>query len=154
MNRVSAIKSIVRRHDKAAVIFCNGLNSREACYAVDRPGHFYLLHGMGEALSVGMGLRLVRPDLEVVVIDGDGNAAMGMAEWVLLPRKGLHYYVLVNAVYETTGAQTIPGKLKKIPGVKMIRIHEGTIGAPVPRKPMLIKKRFMTWLKNREKGKP
>ncbi len=56
MNRADAIRQIVNRHPGAAIIFCNGLTSREASFVADRPGNFYLLHGMGEALSVGIGL--------------------------------------------------------------------------------------------------
>jgi len=146
MNRVEGIKEIVTRHPRAAIVFSNGLTSREASFAADRPGNFYLLHGMGEALSVGIGLKLARPDLEVVVVDGDGNAAMGLAASALLPMTGLHYYVLDNDVYETTGSQPASRFNFKHAAMAVIEIEKGTIGAPLPPTPEKIKADFLKWI--------
>ena len=151
MNRAKAIRTIVERHPGAAIVFCNGLNSREAAHVADRPGNLYLLHGMGEALSVGIGLRQARPDLEVVVVDGDGNAAMGLAACALLPVEGLHYYVLDNGVYETTGSQPAPALNLAPPTMQRIRIDSEEIGAPVPPEPERIKERFLNWLAERDR---
>jgi thiamine pyrophosphate-dependent acetolactate synthase large subunit-like protein len=150
MNRAEAIRAIVARHPDAAIIFCNGLISREASFVADRPGNLYLLHAMGEALSVGIGLRLARPDIEVVVVDGDGNAVMGLAACTLLPRQGLHYYVLVNNTYETTGSQPTPALTVEHAAMKKRLIEEGTIGAPLPPKPEEIRENFMSWLFEKE----
>jgi thiamine pyrophosphate-dependent acetolactate synthase large subunit-like protein len=146
MNRVEAIREIVARHPDAAIVFSNGLTSREASFAADRSGNFYLLHGMGEALSVGIGLKLARPNLEVVVIDGDGNAAMGLAATALLPIDGLHYYVLDNHVYETTGSQPAARFNFKHESMQVIEIEKGTICAPLPPKPEKIIDDFLKWI--------
>ncbi len=153
MNRVEAIRSILAEHPDAAVIFCNGLTSREASFAVDRPGNFYLLHAMGEALAVGIGLRSARPDLEVVVIDGDGNAAMGLAVTTLLPVPGLHYYVLQNKVYETTGAQPVPWRKDPHPAIHFVPIQVGSLDAPIPPTPEHIVDRFRSWLAARQSAR-
>ena len=146
MNRAEAIVQIVDRHADAAIVFSNGLTSREAAHVADRPGNLYLLHGMGEALSVGVGLRLVRPDREVVVVDGDGNALMGLSAWSFLPLAGLTYYVLENGTYETTGAQVVPRIAVTAEGVNRIAIDGGAIGAPLPPAPEGVTARFEAWL--------
>ncbi len=146
MNRADAIRQIANRHPDAAIIFCNGLTSREASFVADRPGNFYLLHGMGEALSVGIGLRSARPDLSVVVVDGDGNAAMGLSAWNLLPVEGLHYYVLENGSYETTGSQPTPRLEVQHPAVQRVKIDPGALGAPLPPPPEQTCAAFQGWL--------
>jgi hypothetical protein len=40
-----------------------------------RPNFFYLQHAMGLASSMGLGIALARPELRVVVLDGDGSVA-------------------------------------------------------------------------------
>ncbi len=146
MNRADAIRQVVNRHPDAAIIFCNGLTSREASFVSPRQGNFYLLHGMGEALSVGIGLLSARPDLSVVVVDGDGNAAMGLAAWNLLPIDGLHYYVLDNGSYETTGSQPTPRLTAHHPAVQTVKIDPGSLGAPLPPPPERTCADFLEWL--------
>lgn len=148
MNRIEAIQEILDKHIGAAFVFCNGLNSRETNFFLDRDSNLYLLHSMGEALSVGYGLKTALLDRDVVVIDGDGNALMGMASWSVLPLQGLHYYVLCNEVYETTGGQPLP-KLPFNEHVKTIKIDRGKSSTPNPMLPELIVKRFQKWLKNK-----
>jgi hypothetical protein len=63
---------------------------------------------MGESLAVGVGLAKSLPELQVVVIDGDYNALMGLASWSLMPLPNLRYYILDNRSSETTGGQQIP----------------------------------------------
>ena len=108
MNRVQAIKNIIDVNADSFFVLSNGLTSREACHYLLNDQTFYLLHAMGEALSVGIGLASARPDLKVIVIDGDGNALMGMASWSMMMIPNLSYYILANKIYETTGSQEIP----------------------------------------------
>ena len=118
MNRADAIRQIGNRHPAAAIIFCNGLTSREASFVAARPGNFYLLHGMGEALSVGIGLLSA----------------------------GLHYYVLDNGSYETTGSQPTPRLSVQHPAVRRLRIDPGVQGAPLPPPPEQTCTAFLGWL--------
>ncbi len=145
MNRTEAIRSIVSNHPGAAFVFCNGLVSREAAHAVAAPGSLYLLHAMGEALSVAIGLHAAKSSIEIVVIDGDGNAAMGLAAWPLLDGEGIHYYVLANGEYETTGGQST-SPLPTFPGVTVIPIRSGIVGSPNPPQPEWILAEFRSWL--------
>lgn len=147
--RTAALREIVAAHPEAAIVFSNGLTAREAAHVAHRPGNFYMLHGMGEALSVGIGLQLARPDLEVVVVEGDGNAVMGLAAWSLMPVEGLVYYVLDNEVYETTGAQSAPRLPARPDWLRYVPITTGTVGAPVPPPPESITTAFDAWLAER-----
>jgi len=148
MNRIEAIQFIMDKHPNSAIIFSNGLTSREASYISEKKGNFYMLHAMGEALSVGIGLKSFRKDLEVVVVEGDGNAIMGLSSTVNLPIEGLVYYILDNGVYETTGSQHTP-QLKIDKDIcNIIKIDKGIIGAPNPPLPDKIISDFKTWLNN------
>ena len=149
MKRTEAIREIVERHGDAAIVFSNGLTSREAAFAAHRPGNFYLLHGMGEALSVGIGLATARPDMQVVVVDGDGNLAMGMAALTLMPVSNVTYYVLDNGIYETTGGQTFAPPFMDAPWINRIEIEAGTAGAPLPPVPEDIMAEFNAWIAGR-----
>ena len=147
MNRIEALRYIVESHPGAAFVFSNGLTSREANHYFGKSNHFYLLHGMGEALSVGIGLATAQADVDVVVVDGDGNALMGMAAWSLLPQERLYYYVLHNGLYETTGGQELPS-LPVCAHVQVVSITPGKTNTPNPDSPAKIADRFCNWLKN------
>jgi len=64
-----------------------------------RPNHFYLQHAMGLASSMGLGVALTRPDLSVVVFDGDGSILMNLGGLTTLARyrpKNLLHVVFDN----------------------------------------------------------
>src|SRR6516165_11391108 len=44
----------------------------------DRPRNFYMWNSMGMASSIGLGVALARPDLRVIVLDGDGSILMNL----------------------------------------------------------------------------
>ena len=96
--------------------------------------------------TVGIGLLSARPDLSVVVVDGDGNATMGLSAWNLLPIDGLHYYVLDNGSYETTGSQPTPHLSVEHPAVQRVEIEPGVVGAPLPPPPEQTRAAFLGWL--------
>ena len=51
-----------------------------------RPNFFYLQHAMGLASSMGLGIALSRPELKVVVFDGDGSILMNLGGLTTLAR--------------------------------------------------------------------
>jgi sulfopyruvate decarboxylase subunit beta len=59
-----------------------------------RSNFFYLQHAMGLASSMGLGIALGRPELQVVVFDGDGSVLMNLGGLTTLaryrPRNLLH----------------------------------------------------------------
>lgn len=148
MNRVEAITQILDNHPEALVIISNGLTSREAAHFQRRPNCFYLLHGMGEALAVGVGAASAAPDREIVVIDGDGNALMGMSSWSMMTLPNVTYYVLRNGMYETTGGQSVPAFPALPNWCKLVEIDPGKNNTPNPPLPEEILKTNRTWLES------
>lgn len=104
--RDAAIAAILASHPDAAVLFSNGYTARAAQAVGDRPGNFYNVGYMGGTLAIGWSLACSRPDLEVVVVDGDQNAQMSAMKDHLLHRSpaNLHWYVLDNGVGASVGA--------------------------------------------------
>src|SRR6195952_4417582 len=51
-----------------------------------RQNFFYLQHAMGLASSMGLGIALSRPELKVVVFDGDGSVLMNLGGLTTLAR--------------------------------------------------------------------
>ena len=90
------------------VVLANGYISREGFNCAERPDHFYMLGSMGLAAAIGLGACLARPEVPVVVLDGDGNLLMGMGVLPMVgqwrPRRFLHV-VLDNGTYGATGGQ-------------------------------------------------
>ncbi len=105
-DRDAAIAAILAAHPDAAVLFSNGYTARAAQAVGDRPGNFYNVGYMGGTLAIGWSLACSRPDLEVVVVDGDQNAQMSAMKDHLLHRSpaNLHWYVLDNGVGASVGS--------------------------------------------------
>jgi sulfopyruvate decarboxylase subunit beta len=51
-----------------------------------RPNFFYLQHAMGLASSMGLGIALARPELQVIVLDGDGSLLMNLGGLTTMAR--------------------------------------------------------------------
>ena len=70
---------------------------------------------MGGASSLGLGLALARPERRVIVFDGDGSLLMQLGSLATIgaaaPRNFVHL-VFKNGVYQTSGAQAVPGGLQ------------------------------------------
>ena len=71
---------------------------------------------MGCASSLGLGLALARPDLHVIVVDGDGAAMMRMGNFATLGSYcggNLTHIVLDNEAHDSTGGQaTVSGNVR------------------------------------------
>ncbi len=72
----------------------------------------YGFHGVhGRAMPIATGIKLARPELEVIVFGGDGDAfAIGAGHFVHAMRRNLDitYVVMDNAIYGLTKGQTSP----------------------------------------------
>jgi phosphonopyruvate decarboxylase len=111
LSRDEALAAIVAEHPGAAILFSNGFTARAAQAVADRPGNFYNTGYMGGTLAMGWGLAVSRPDLAVVVVDGDQNAVMsGMKEHLLADYPpNLFWYVLDNGIGASVGtAASVP----------------------------------------------
>lgn len=76
MLRIDALHAIYPRLEERVVVTIMGAVSAELQSLGHRPGFFYLQHAMGLASSMGLGIALARPNLDVIVLDGDGSILM------------------------------------------------------------------------------
>ena len=68
---------------------------------------------MGKASSLGLGVALGRPDVKVIVLDGDGSLLMNLGSLVTIAGqapKNLVHVVLEGGTYDTSGGQPTPGE--------------------------------------------
>ncbi|MBI2992744.1 MAG: phosphonopyruvate decarboxylase [Gammaproteobacteria bacterium] len=109
-SRVEALRRILGLTpvDRTVVIATTGYTGRELYALEDRPNQLYMVGSMGCASSLGLGLALARPDMKIVVIDGDGAALMRMGNLATAGTyagNNLVHIVLDNGVHDSTGAQ-------------------------------------------------
>ena len=115
--RSVAIEKIVELTpiENTVVIATTGFTGRELYATCDRANHLYMVGSMGCASSLGLGLALARPDLHVVVVDGDGAGLMRMGNLATLGSYGggnLTHILLDNQAHDSTGAQaTVAGNV-------------------------------------------
>jgi sulfopyruvate decarboxylase subunit beta len=86
MLRMEALRAIYERLSGAAVVTIMGAVAAELQEIGHRPNFFYLQHGMGLASSIGLGIALSRPELPVIVFDGDGSVLMNLGGLTTLAR--------------------------------------------------------------------
>jgi sulfopyruvate decarboxylase subunit beta len=86
MLRIEALEAIYPRLERCVVVTIMGATAAELQAIGHRPGFFYLQHAMGLASSMGLGIALARPELQVVVIDGDGSLLMNLGGLTTLAR--------------------------------------------------------------------
>ncbi|HEY7840548.1 MAG TPA: phosphonopyruvate decarboxylase [Gammaproteobacteria bacterium] len=94
--------------ESTVIIATTGYTGRELYAIADRPNHLYMVGSMGCAPSLALGLSLARPDLRVIVVDGDGAALMRMGNMATLGTYGkanLIHLLLDNGAHESTGGQ-------------------------------------------------
>tara|TARA_B100001123_G_scaffold445399_1_gene596881 strand:- start:4653 stop:5216 length:564 start_codon:yes stop_codon:yes gene_type:complete len=107
--RSKAIESILEQlDDETAVLSTTGMITREVYAAKDRPGNFYMIGSMGLTSSVALGVSLLNPERETVILEGDGSALMSMGTLALIASEtpaNLIHVILDNESYESTGAQ-------------------------------------------------
>jgi sulfopyruvate decarboxylase subunit beta len=94
MLRIDALKAVYPRLENCIVVTIMGAVAAELQSLGHQPNFFYLLHAMGLASSMGLGIALSRPELKVVVLDGDGSILMNLGSLTTLaryrPRNLLH----------------------------------------------------------------
>jgi sulfopyruvate decarboxylase subunit beta len=86
MKRIEVLEAIYGDIKDCAVVTIMGAVAAELYSLGHRHNFFYLEHAMGLASSVGLGIALARPDLRVVVIDGDGSVLMNLGGLTTLAR--------------------------------------------------------------------
>src|SRR5205823_8516294 len=84
--RIDCLRAVYDDIQDCAVVTIMGAVAAELYSLGHRANFFYLEHAMGLASSVGLGIALARPDLRVVVIDGDGSVLMNLGGLTTLAR--------------------------------------------------------------------
>jgi len=112
MTRLEATKVIAEAAGATtAVVASLGHPAYDLFAAGDRPRNFYTWGSMGLASSIGLGIALAKPDVLVMVIDGDGSLLMNLGSLAtigLLQPHNLVVVVMDNEEYATTGGQPTP----------------------------------------------
>ena len=129
MTRSDALRAVYDQLSDCAVVTIMGAVAAELQSIGHRPNFFYLQHAMGLASSVGLGIALSRPDLPVVVFDGDGSLLMNLGGLSTLARyrpKNLLHVVFDNeSLLSVGGFPTATGTCSKLADI--------AAGAGVPR---------------------
>jgi sulfopyruvate decarboxylase subunit beta len=99
MLRIDAMRAVYDRLERCVVVTIMGAVAAELQSIGHKPNFFYLQHAMGLASSMGLGIALSRPELQVVVFDGDGSILMNLGGLTTLARyrpKNLLHVVFDN----------------------------------------------------------
>jgi sulfopyruvate decarboxylase subunit beta len=107
MLRIDALKSIYENLTDRVVITIMGAVAAELQAIGHRPNFFYLQHAMGLASSMGLGVALTRPELSVVVFDGDGSVLMNLGGLTTLARYRPRN--LVHVVFDNESLLSVGG---------------------------------------------
>jgi sulfopyruvate decarboxylase subunit beta len=99
MKRIDALRAVYDKLSQRVVVTIMGAVAVELQSIGHKPNFFYLQHAMGIASSMGLGIALTRPELPVVVLDGDGSVLMNLGGLTTLARyrpKNLVHVVFDN----------------------------------------------------------
>src|SRR5215212_4327423 len=107
MKRLDALDAIYSRLADRIVVTIMGAVAAELQSLGHRPNFFYLQHAMGLASSVGLGIALTRPELTVVVLDGDGSVLMNLGGLTTLARYRPRN--LVHVVFDNESLLSVGG---------------------------------------------
>src|ERR687893_1558623 len=86
MLRIDAMRAVYPELERCVVVTIMGAVAAELQSLGHQPNFFYLQHAMGLASSLGLGIALSRPELRVVVFDGDGSILMNLGGLTTLAR--------------------------------------------------------------------
>lgn len=107
--RFDALSALVSlASDDTVFLATTGFTGRELYEIADVENNFYMVGSMGCISSLGLGLALARPELRVVVIDGDGSILMRMGAAAVVAAyapSNLVHVLLDNNAHDSTGGQ-------------------------------------------------
>jgi thiamine pyrophosphate-dependent acetolactate synthase large subunit-like protein len=123
MQRLDATSVAVELAGDAPIIGGVG-NSTFDLVPFDRPRNFYMWNSMGMASSIGLGLALARPDLRIVVLDGDGSILMNLSS--LATERATRVTNLVHVIWDNGGWEITGGQPAGSPfGVDLEAVARG-----------------------------
>jgi len=148
MQRIEAIRKIMKSVKNEVVISSTGMISRELYAICDRDRNFYMEGSMGCALAIGLGIAL-NSKHKVIVISGDGAVLMSLGTMVLhkkLNPKNLKHYILDNNAHVSTGGQPTCSDAvdfaKLAPNTTVIKVskeHGDSPRIPLPPKKIMLR---------------
>ena len=97
---------LTERPDDLLVVCGLGSSTYDVAGIEDHSCNFYLWGGMGQALSVGLGIAIAQPKKRVLVVTGDGEMLMGLGSFSTassVAARNLSVLVLDNGHYSETG---------------------------------------------------
>lgn len=104
---VRAIDKLGLEQDKTAIVSGIGCSSRASGYL-----DFNTVHtAHGRALTFATGIKMAKPELNVIVITGDGDAtAIGGNHFIHAARRNIDLTTIIfnNSIYGMTGGQSSP----------------------------------------------
>src|SRR5436189_4039074 len=107
MRRLDALTAVYAQLERCVVVTIMGAVAAELQSLGHRPSFFYLQHAMGLASSMGLGIALSRPELQVVVLDGDGSVLMNLGGLTTLARYRPRN--LVHVVFDNESLLSVGG---------------------------------------------
>lgn len=107
MLRIDALKAVYPGLEQCVVVTIMGAVAAELQSLGHRSNFFYLQHAMGLASSLGLGIALSRPELKVVVLDGDGSILMNLGGLSTLGRYRPNN--LVHVVFDNESLLSVGG---------------------------------------------
>jgi len=107
MKRRDAMEAVFTELERCVVVTIMGAVAAELQSIGHRPNFFYLQHAMGLASSMGLGIALARPELTVVVFDGDGSVLMNLGGLTTLARYRPRN--LVHVVFDNESLLSVGG---------------------------------------------
>src|SRR5215213_7237726 len=107
MLRAEALQAIYPQLEERIVVTIMGAVAAELQAIGHRPSFFYLQHAMGLASSMGLGIALGRPELDVTVLDGDGSILMNLGGLTTLAR--YRPQNLIHVVFDNESLLSVGG---------------------------------------------
>ncbi len=107
MQRMEAIEAVYPHLKESIVVTIMGAVAWEMQNLGHQPNFFYMQHSMGLASSMGLGIALTRPELPVVVLDGDGSILMNLGSLTTMAR--YHPKNLLHIVFDNESLLSVGG---------------------------------------------
>jgi sulfopyruvate decarboxylase subunit beta len=109
VKRIDALRSVYADLETrgTVVVTIMGAVAAELQAIGHRANFFYLQHAMGLASSLGLGIALSRPELKVIVFDGDGSLLMNLGGLTTLARYRPRN--LVHVVFDNESLLSVGG---------------------------------------------
>ena len=111
MKRDECLK-VLARHRSDEIVVAVYSAAQEWVHISPNELNYTFTGAMGQGSSHGLGLALGRPDMRVIILDGDGSLLMNLGSLVTIANAApcnLIHCVCENGTYETNGSVSIPG---------------------------------------------